>query len=313
MKDPGGEVAYGLLACASAEVYNRLRLCQPVDAKRIDAGSQTCPDSAQTWSRFVNSDQVLSSEAQALPRLAFELLRVSPPAREPAYDHNQAHDLRRKILGALIRRGRLAAECEADDCSRALNVHADLIEAWELGRSAPSLPQLESLSRLFQSPESAEAEDDEQTNEHAEYKRIRRSLIGALLQSARLAQARSLEDLSAMTGLEADLLRRYEFGEAPLPAHHLMALAHTLERDLYFFVDSPPVRRVKTSAQTMRPAKHQDEDARLTQFAADRRNRAFIRLAMAFRDMDSAALDQVASALLAIVRDSQETTSPSQS
>lgn len=268
--------------------------------------NQASADSASKWKRFVSDDKVQSSHATDLPRQAFDWLRVSQPSESAAYDHERAHALRGKILGALIRRGRLAAQCDADDCALSLKIQADYIEAWELGQCAPSLPQLESLSRFFQAPDSVAALDDE-------YARIRQSLIGALLQSARLSKALSLEDMSVMTGLAADLLRRYEFGETQLPAHHLIALAHALDRDLDFFADLMPAKGAAPQTQVPHAVVEPAADDRLTQFTADQRNHAFIRLAMAFRDMERDALDRVASALLAIIRDSQEATNPSQS
>ncbi len=243
-----------------------------------------------------------------LTRVALSALQSSTSADSEYVDHDEAHCLRGKILGVLIRQSRLAAEVTTEDCARYLSVKPQLIEAWELGERAPSLSQLEGLASCFKAPMSDESLSAAvlPQAEQDEYMRIRQRLAGALLQSARRDQEASIEDISARTGLDADLLQRYEYGESVMPVHHLTALAQAVQRDLSYFTDSAGVslRRASPSARNAATAK--DEDVDLAQFAADQRNRAFIRLAMAFRDIDREDLDRIASALLAIIRERRD-------
>ncbi len=58
-----------------------------------------------------------------------------------------AMTLRAKIIGALIRDARLAAHKSIDECAGIVGVSAQDFEAYELGSTAISLPELE-VSRL---------------------------------------------------------------------------------------------------------------------------------------------------------------------
>ncbi len=243
-----------------------------------------------------------------LTQVALRTLQSSVPTDSAHVNHDEAYCLRGKILGVLIRQGRLAAERSAEECARYLSVEPEIIEDWELGKRVPSLPQLEGLASCFKAPmidESLSAVDQSQT-EYDEYLRIRQRLVGALLQSARLAQEISLEDMSAKAGLDLALLKRYEYGESTIPLHHLTMLARAVERDLSYFTDTGGFSRIKKRQTAREYTIATDGDADLVEFAEDYRNRAFIRLAMAFRDIDREDLDRIASALFAIIRERRD-------
>ncbi|MCY3782134.1 MAG: hypothetical protein OXG78_17605 [Chloroflexi bacterium] len=121
-----------------------------------------------------------------------------------------------------------------------------------------------------------------------------------------------MKDLSAKTGLDAELLKRYEYGETTIPVHHLAILAEAVQQDLSYFTDVGGFNRLKKSPATREASSAVDEDADLMEFAADRRNRAFIRLAMAFRGIEREDLDRIASALSAIIRERREANGRSQ-
>ena len=53
--------------------------------------------------------------------------------------------IRAKKLGILIRDARLASRRSAKECASALNVSNGVFKAYEEGRKAPSLPELETL------------------------------------------------------------------------------------------------------------------------------------------------------------------------
>lgn len=243
-----------------------------------------------------------------LTQVALRTLQSSAPVNPEQIDQHEAHSLLGKIIGVLIRQGRLAAERSAEECAHSLDVDLQLFEAWELGASVPSLPQLEQLASCFNAPSSDESPIvmNARQREYDEYLRLRQRLVGALLQSARHAQDSSLEDLSASTGLDADLLKRYEFGESTIPVHHLTTLAQAVKRDLSYFTESrgfDPNRRHPAAVESV---PEYDTDADIVTFVRDCQNRSFIRLAMAFRDIDREDLDRLASALFAIIRDRRD-------
>ena len=242
--------------------------------------------------------------ATELTRAMFDALDAPSRHYGAAIDYDEAYRLRGRIVGALIRQARLEAECEVDACAQFLCLPADDIEAWEYGERVPSLPQVEALARYLAAPELANengaAVGDAQQRD--EYARLRQKLLGALLQSERKSQNIEPEDLCAMSGLDAAALERYEFGETAIPLHHLTVLARALGRDLAEFADPTGPSRVPAKPG-LRDAAPKKDNGDLETFASDRRNRAFIRLAMAFRDIDRGDLKSIASALLAIIGD----------
>lgn len=238
-----------------------------------------------------------------LTQAAQKTLQASAPPTSEIYDYDQAYRLRRKMLGVLIRRCRLAAERTLEDCARFLGVESEQIEAWELGTRAPNLPQLERLAACLDRDEHGASANrtDMALDAGDEYFRLRRRIIGAQLQHARLAREQSLEGISALTGLQVDVLRAYEYGEASVPVHHLTMLAQVIGRDLQHFADPGSDMRADVARQKPELPTATANDAELKAFAADMKNRAFIRLAMAFRDINRDDLHRIADALCVII------------
>ena len=242
-----------------------------------------------------------------LTHAALEALQPSPSFKKTIHNDDVAHELRGKILGVLIRRGRLAAQRSTEDCASFLRIDAKLIEAWELGDEVPSLPQLEGLTDYLKTPVSKDEAESKPLRLHCrdEYLVLRQRLIGAELQFARQAQEQTLQDLSTRTGVAVNLLRRYEYGEAMIPLNHLTVLAQAVRRDLSYFVDSDCPK--SDGAQSDRAVSiAADQDVDLIGFAADNENRAFIRLAMAFRHIDKEDLHRIADALFIIINERRE-------
>lgn len=237
-----------------------------------------------------------------LTRVALDALESSPSPASATQSLDEAHRLRGRIIGVLIRRGRLAAQCSVEDCAAYLQVDAQLIDAWEHGAAVPGLPQLEGLTRYLlaaaggESPESAE----DRRADLAEYCLLRQRMIGAKLRLARQMQEFEVEDLGRSSGLDADLIARYELGEVAVPMSHLCFLAQVVGKDLSYFLHSAEVGRGQ------RPPDNAGEETALTdkallRFAADDKNQDYIRLAMAFRRVDRDDLQRIAEALYNII------------
>ena len=60
--------------------------------------------------------------------------------------------LRTKKLGVLIRDARLAARRSPEECARAMGVTRGMLRAYEEGRRAPALPEVESLAYFLNLP-----------------------------------------------------------------------------------------------------------------------------------------------------------------
>ncbi len=242
-----------------------------------------------------------------LTQSALEALQSSPSSATATQNQAEAHDLRGRIIGVLIRRGRLSAERSVADCASFLQVDTQLIEAWELGESAPSLPQLEGLTRFLQATAAGEDAESAEVNfaRDAEYTLLRQRIIGVKLKLARQKQAFAVAELGARTGLDIDLIERYECGEVKIPIHHLCVLAQAIRLDLRYFLSSDDLQR----SQDLPPgegAPQAPAESDLVRFAADDKNQAFIRLAMAFRQINRADLHLIAEALYNIINDKRD-------
>ncbi|MCY3977622.1 MAG: helix-turn-helix domain-containing protein [Chloroflexi bacterium] len=237
-----------------------------------------------------------------LTQVALEALQPSSLEMSDNGNHDEARGLRGRILGVLIRKWRIQAERSPTECAEFMRRAPQMIEAWEYGDNVPCWPQLELLSLYFSGP-SANSRDFALINDSAarlEYMLLRQRLIGALLRAARETIGWSIDELSQRIGLEADLIKRFEFGEEKIPVSVLAALAQTLSADLAYFTalpQAPPSSFVTDETRKIAAETHID----LRQFAAQSENRAFIKLAMAFKHIEPDDLHRIANALFAII------------
>ena len=238
-----------------------------------------------------------------LTQAALQALQPSIAETSQKIADDEVYRLCGRILGALIRKSRLEAERTQEECASFLRVEPQSIESWEFGDLAPSMPQLELLARFFKgrTSDNGFGPVSEKFTAQEEYIVLRQRLIGGMLREARNAMKQSIDELSAKTGLDGDLLERYEFGETTIPVSHLTVLALAVKRDLSYFTEQPSSATDSDQMDNAGPASTVD-DHELRQFVADSENRDFIRLAMAFRHVERANLHQIADALFAIIR-----------
>lgn len=223
-----------------------------------------------------------------------DLASAAIDALQPATDKQPsgqnlplANCLRAKIVGVLLRKARLAAGCAPEDCADFLHITPEQFAAWETGEATPSLPELELLSCFLQG---APAPD-----RHSDYQLLRQRIIGVLLQKARLNAGADV----ARTIVQPDRLRAYELGERSAPMTDLSALAQVLGLELSAFLEATKTTMPYSTPSAAQPSG--SSAAAGTDFAADRQNAAFIRLAMAFRHIRADDLHRIADALLAII------------
>jgi transcriptional regulator with XRE-family HTH domain len=133
--------------------------------------------------------------------------------------------LRTRKLGVLIRDARLAARKTVPECAAAVGVTRGIFRAYEEGRRAPSLPEMEILSYFLDLPLrhfwSKEAVSDNvppiQALNLPALGAIRQRMIGALLRREREKASISAKALAEQSGISASRVRAYELGERPIP------------------------------------------------------------------------------------------------
>lgn len=228
------------------------------------------------------------------------------PQDNKPYDYVESYRIRNKMLGVLIRDARLNAARTVEDCARLLNVENHIVESWEFGDSAPTLPQLELIAYYldvpvshFWSMKTIETDKNEKLAGQSEYMALRDRMIGAMLHQARDAEDLSLEDVSERAQIAVETLQYYELGDMPIPMHHLSVLANIVNKNMDYFLETSSY--VGELLRMREEWKHfADLDPEVREFAANPLNIGFIKIAITFSQMSAAQLRQAAEGMLEI-------------
>jgi transcriptional regulator with XRE-family HTH domain len=154
-------------------------------------------------------------------------------------------DLRTRKLGVLIRDSRLAARKSIPECAAALGVTRGIFRAYEEGRRAPSLPEMEILTYFLHLPirhywSREVVSDDAPPTASLDLPAllaVRQRMIGALLRQEREKASISIKVLAGQTGISASRIRAYELGERPIPVPMLEGLISTMGGQIEGFFD----------------------------------------------------------------------------
>jgi transcriptional regulator with XRE-family HTH domain len=215
--------------------------------------------------------------------------------------------IRSKKLGVLIRDARMAARRSIKECADAVGVKGGAFRAYEEGRKAPSLPELETLVYYLDLPMdhfwSRETKSNTplpiETLDLPRLMSVRQRKIGALLRQERTNASISIRNLAQETGISGARLKAYELGERPIPLPELEALVSTLGGRIESFFDrSGPIGQWLTNEEAIQNFLELPEELR--QFAAQPVNRPYLELAMKLSNMSKEKLRSVAEDLLDI-------------
>jgi transcriptional regulator with XRE-family HTH domain len=215
--------------------------------------------------------------------------------------------LRSRKLGVLIRDARLGARKTLPECAGVIGTTPGILRAWEEGRRAPSLPELEVLAYYLHLPLqyfwSREARSDDASPVEAlnltSLVSIRQRLIGALLRRQRESASLALAELSEQSGISTARLRAYELGERPVPLPELEGLISLLNGQVEALFDQTgPIGQWMTQQKAVQdflllPSELQD-------FVSKPVNRPYLELALKLSGMSTDKLRSVAENLLDI-------------
>jgi transcriptional regulator with XRE-family HTH domain len=215
--------------------------------------------------------------------------------------------LRTKKLGVLIRDVRLSARRNIDECAKAVGVTKGVFRAYEEGRRAPSLPELEILVYYLRLPidhfwGKAAISDDKLSTvsmEVPQLMELRQRMIGALLRQERNTASISIKALSQETGIPTGRIKAYELGERPIPLPDLEALLTALGgRIETFFDQNGPIGQWMMDQKSMQQFLGLPKE--LQAFVCQPVNRPYLELAMKLSSMSTDKLRSVAEGLLDI-------------
>ena len=215
--------------------------------------------------------------------------------------------LRTKKLGLLIRDARTAERRTIQECAAAVGVTPALFRAYEEGRNAPSLPELETLVYYLKLPMNhfwgreviSATPSPVASLDLTRLIALRQRMIGALLRQERNNASVSLKRISEQTNISTARLNAYELGERPIPLPVLEAILAVMgSRIETFFDQKGPVGQWMSNQKAMQ--KFLDLPDEIQNFVCQAVNRPYLELAMKLSTMSKERLRSVAEGLLDI-------------
>lgn len=215
--------------------------------------------------------------------------------------------IRSKKLGVLIRDARIAARRTLKECADAVGVKSGIFRAYEEGRRAPSLPELEALVYFLDLPIDHFWGRETKSNRPLPHETldlprlmaVRQRKIGALLRQERMNKSISIRGLALETGISGARIKAYELGERSIPLPELEAVVSVLGGRIESFIDrSGPIGQWLLNEEAIRD--FLELPVELRQFVALPVNRPYIELAMKLSSMSRDKLRSVAEDILDI-------------
>ncbi len=216
-------------------------------------------------------------------------------------------NLRTRKLGVLIRDARLAARKSITEAAQAIGISPAFLRAYEEGRRAPSLPEMEVLAYYLDLPiqhfwDSAALSDDAprtQSIDLPQLSSLRNRMIGVLLRQKRLQTSISIKSLSFETGIPQGRLTSYEMGERAVPLPELEAILSVIGGQVEMFFDqNGPVGRWMNDQEAIQEFLKLPPELR--DFVCMPVNRPYLELARNLSQLSTDKLRSVAEGLLDI-------------
>lgn len=215
--------------------------------------------------------------------------------------------LRTRKLGVLIRDARMASRKTVSETAKDIGISASFLRAYEEGRKAPSLPELEVLAYYLDLPiqhfwGSEALSDDAARTEQIDLNRLaglRHRIIGILLRQKRLQASISIKALALETGINPSRLTAYEMGEKAIPLPELEAILSVIGgRVESFFDQNGPIGKWMNDQEAI----HQflQLSPELRSFVCMPVNRPYLELARNLSQLSTEKLRSVAEGLLDI-------------
>ena len=215
--------------------------------------------------------------------------------------------LRSRKLGVLIRDARLAVRKTVPEFAQSVGVKPGILRAWEEGRKAPSLPELEILAFSLHLPLNHFWSKDTMSDDASvtgsmnlpALISIRQRLVGAMLRRQRETTSLPLKALSEQSGIPAARLKAYELGERPIPVPELEGLLALLGGQIESVFDQTgPVGQWMSQQKAVSDFLQLSPE--LQNFVSKPVNRPYLELALKLSGMSTEKLRSVAEDLLEI-------------
>jgi len=214
--------------------------------------------------------------------------------------------LRNRIIGLLLRDAREQAGRTKSECAAALGISASTITAYEDGRQSISLPELEVLAYVLNTPITHFLDPDPQLATEKEslaledVLELRHRIVGALLRQARTDADMTQKDLADILDCSASHISAYEYGKSPIPVAELELLVQHLDLRLEYFLDTQRGPVGKWHQQENAWQRFCELPEKVKEFISQPINIKYMEVAMRLADMPAGGLRDIAAGLLDI-------------
>jgi transcriptional regulator with XRE-family HTH domain len=228
----------------------------------------------------------------------------------PMVQDAKALDVRSKQIGVLLRAARQRARRSVKECAEWLGCSPHMITQYEYGRRGISLPELELLASLFDTPVSQLWNDDQavlaqptETPPSEKVILLRQKEIGVLLRQARKNAGRTQRQCADRLGVSTETISRYEYGTKAVPFSQLEVLASFLGVSLASLLDKELLTSrisISRSGTDVLPAR--DTAASLPpeieEFVRNPESLPYLEMALRLYELPRDSLRQLAEAIL---------------
>jgi transcriptional regulator with XRE-family HTH domain len=214
----------------------------------------------------------------------------------------------REALAQGLKIAREACGKSTTECGELLGISASRIRSYESGRYIPSLPELESLSYLYNIPLPALLDPhalskfihEPETKQLNQLLDIRLRIIATRLELAREGQSISYKELAKLTNIPASRIKRYESGDLPIPLDELTVLSEALNVDFENLVDrESPIGVWQSTLVKMLSFSDLPEETQ--NFALDPANHAYIGLVKRLKEIGREKFEQLAGSIQVVL------------
>jgi transcriptional regulator with XRE-family HTH domain len=214
--------------------------------------------------------------------------------------------LRDRIIGVLLRDARRQDGRTKVECADALGVSTSIIDAYEEGRKSISLPELEVLGYVLDTPIAHFLARDPELMPRADgpdfqaILGLRHRIIGALLRQARLEAGWKQEELAELLDCSASCIAAYEQGERSISVAELELLAQHLDLPVEHFLngDESTVGTWHRQEKVNRRFHKLPKDVQ--EFVTKPINIKYLEVAMKLSEMPASRLRSIAEGILEI-------------
>jgi transcriptional regulator with XRE-family HTH domain len=214
--------------------------------------------------------------------------------------------LRDRIIGVLLRDARRQDGRTKIECADALGVSASTIDAYEEGRKSISLPELEVLGYVLDTPivhflaREPELKPRADGPDFQATLSLRHRIIGALLRQAREAAGMEQEELAELLDCSTSSIADYERGEQPMSVAELELLARSLDLPLEHFLNGDRGTVGAWHRQEEIDHRFHELPTDVQEFVTKPINIKYLEVAMKLSQMSASKLRSIAEGLLEI-------------